>query len=327
MSRLADFIAPVADETLLARVICDLLGERDAAQLAALLAEIECLQLKRGDVLIRAGRGRRSPVRRDLRPAAHRGPRCRGHRDGRRRDRPRRHRGREEPAHRRRALGHRLRPARQRGRGDHAVPLREPEAPVSGGDDAPGPHRVAPRAAPRGHAWRLPRRRRRGLCRAAGRRPPRRRAACGLCGAAGVGACGPWYDLTPQQRSPGGTPRQAGHRPGGRRGSLRAHARRLAAAAGAKPLLRDLRGRRCLDAVDAALPAHGRPGAAGGPGRVCPGAHRTGRASGRPQRFHHDRARAAPAGSHLPALRHGGLAGPLPGSRPPSRPVGPAGRF
>ena len=55
MVRLADFIAPVADETLLARVICDLLGERDTAQLTALLAEIECLQLKRGDVLIREG--------------------------------------------------------------------------------------------------------------------------------------------------------------------------------------------------------------------------------------------------------------------------------
>ena len=55
MYGLADFIAPVADETLLARVICDLLGERDAAQLAALLAEIECLELKRGDVLIREG--------------------------------------------------------------------------------------------------------------------------------------------------------------------------------------------------------------------------------------------------------------------------------
>ena len=55
MRRLANFIAPVADETLLARVICDLLGERDAAQLAALLAEIECLELKRGDVLIREG--------------------------------------------------------------------------------------------------------------------------------------------------------------------------------------------------------------------------------------------------------------------------------
>jgi CRP-like cAMP-binding protein len=55
MYKLADFIAPVAVETLLARVICDLLGERDAAQLAALLAEIECLQLKRGDVLIREG--------------------------------------------------------------------------------------------------------------------------------------------------------------------------------------------------------------------------------------------------------------------------------
>jgi lysophospholipid hydrolase len=55
MSRLADFIAPVADESLLARVICDLLGERDAAQLAALLAEMECLELKRGDILYRQG--------------------------------------------------------------------------------------------------------------------------------------------------------------------------------------------------------------------------------------------------------------------------------
>src|SRR5207253_1212004 len=40
MSRLAEFITPVAHETLLARVICDLLGERDAAQLATLLAEV-----------------------------------------------------------------------------------------------------------------------------------------------------------------------------------------------------------------------------------------------------------------------------------------------
>jgi CRP-like cAMP-binding protein len=55
MSRLADFITPVAHETLLARVICDLLGERDAAQLAALLAEVECLDLKRGDILVREG--------------------------------------------------------------------------------------------------------------------------------------------------------------------------------------------------------------------------------------------------------------------------------
>ncbi|MCU0501569.1 MAG: cyclic nucleotide-binding domain-containing protein, partial [Anaerolineae bacterium] len=55
MQRFADFIAPVADETLLSRVICDLLGERDAAQLAALLAEIECLPLKRSDVLVREG--------------------------------------------------------------------------------------------------------------------------------------------------------------------------------------------------------------------------------------------------------------------------------
>jgi NTE family protein len=55
MSGLADFITPVAHETLLARVICDLLGERDAAQLGALLAEMECLELKRGDVLYRQG--------------------------------------------------------------------------------------------------------------------------------------------------------------------------------------------------------------------------------------------------------------------------------
>lgn len=55
MFGLADFITPVAHETLLAQVICDLLGERDPAQLAALLAEIECLQLKRGDVLYQQG--------------------------------------------------------------------------------------------------------------------------------------------------------------------------------------------------------------------------------------------------------------------------------
>ncbi len=55
MARLADFITPVAHETLLARVICDLLGERDTAALAALLAEMTTLELKRGDVLYRQG--------------------------------------------------------------------------------------------------------------------------------------------------------------------------------------------------------------------------------------------------------------------------------
>ncbi len=55
MSHLAEFITPVAHETLLARVICDLLGEHDAAQLAALLAEAQCVQLKRGEVLVREG--------------------------------------------------------------------------------------------------------------------------------------------------------------------------------------------------------------------------------------------------------------------------------
>ncbi len=55
MSRLAEFITPVAHETLLSRVICDLVGERDAAQLTALLAEVECLDVKRGDILVRQG--------------------------------------------------------------------------------------------------------------------------------------------------------------------------------------------------------------------------------------------------------------------------------
>ncbi|HEX9115394.1 MAG TPA: cyclic nucleotide-binding domain-containing protein, partial [Anaerolineae bacterium] len=55
MARLADFITPVADETLLARVICDWLGERDGAQLRALLAEVACVELKRGEVLVREG--------------------------------------------------------------------------------------------------------------------------------------------------------------------------------------------------------------------------------------------------------------------------------
>lgn len=53
MSGLAEFITPVAHETLLARVICDLFGERDVAQLTALLAEVTCLELKRGAVLYR----------------------------------------------------------------------------------------------------------------------------------------------------------------------------------------------------------------------------------------------------------------------------------
>src|SRR4030095_1610973 len=55
MYGLADFVAPVADETLLARVICDLLGERDAAQLCALLPEVKTQELKRGDLLYRQG--------------------------------------------------------------------------------------------------------------------------------------------------------------------------------------------------------------------------------------------------------------------------------
>jgi lysophospholipid hydrolase len=41
------------NRSLLAEVICDLLGEQDADNLASLLAEIECLSLKRGDILIR----------------------------------------------------------------------------------------------------------------------------------------------------------------------------------------------------------------------------------------------------------------------------------
>jgi lysophospholipid hydrolase len=48
-------IAPAARRALLARVVSDLLGELDPSQQAALVAEIECLQLKPGDVLIRQG--------------------------------------------------------------------------------------------------------------------------------------------------------------------------------------------------------------------------------------------------------------------------------
>lgn len=48
-------IAPAARKTLLAGVLCDLLGELDAQLRSTLLAEIECLQLRRGDVLIRPG--------------------------------------------------------------------------------------------------------------------------------------------------------------------------------------------------------------------------------------------------------------------------------
>lgn len=55
MAGLAEFITPVAHETLLARVVYDLFGERDTAQLAALLAEMTCLELKRGEVLYRQG--------------------------------------------------------------------------------------------------------------------------------------------------------------------------------------------------------------------------------------------------------------------------------
>jgi predicted acylesterase/phospholipase RssA/CRP-like cAMP-binding protein len=55
MLSLSQAIAPAACKTLLAGVVCDLLGELDAAQLAVLLAEMECLQLKRGEVLIRQG--------------------------------------------------------------------------------------------------------------------------------------------------------------------------------------------------------------------------------------------------------------------------------
>jgi CRP-like cAMP-binding protein len=56
-------------------------------------------------------------------------------------------------------------------------------------------------------------------------------------------------------------------------------------------------------------------------------ADRIGRAAGQPQRLHRYRTGAAPAGSRFPALGHGGLAGPLRRCRPPSSSVGPSGRF
>ncbi len=55
VSRLPEAIAKCASETLLAGVICDLLGELDDEQLAALLAEMECLHLKRGEALFHQG--------------------------------------------------------------------------------------------------------------------------------------------------------------------------------------------------------------------------------------------------------------------------------
>lgn len=55
MSTLSRAIAPAACRTLLAEVISDLLGELDTAQLDSLLSEVECMQLKRADILIRQG--------------------------------------------------------------------------------------------------------------------------------------------------------------------------------------------------------------------------------------------------------------------------------
>ena len=55
VSGLSMAIAPAARKMLLAGVVSDLLGELDAAHRAAFLAEMECLQLKRGDVLFRQG--------------------------------------------------------------------------------------------------------------------------------------------------------------------------------------------------------------------------------------------------------------------------------
>jgi predicted acylesterase/phospholipase RssA/CRP-like cAMP-binding protein len=54
--KLPPAVAPAAIELVLAGVVCDLLGELDAAQRAVLLAEIERLQLKQGDVLTQQGK-------------------------------------------------------------------------------------------------------------------------------------------------------------------------------------------------------------------------------------------------------------------------------
>jgi CRP-like cAMP-binding protein len=201
MSRLADFITPVAHETLLARVICDLLGERDAAQLAALLAQVECLELKRGDVLVREGEdadclfvviyGRLRIVARDAEGTETvvdeigRGDTV-GERTLLTGDLP----SATVYAVRDSAVGVITRPVFEN------LKLQYPE--------------VVTRLA------RIAFRRVQRLAAVAGRRPPGRGSARGLCRAAGVGPVWPWHDPAPQQRSPGWAPGHTGHSPGGR---------------------------------------------------------------------------------------------------------------
>ena len=194
-------------------------------------------------------------------------------------------------------LGHGLRPARQRGRGHHTSPLRDAAVPVSGRGGAPEPHRLAPGAARAGtqpgRGRRGPPARCRQRCRAAGRRAAggsggAHRGVRRLCRAAGVGAVD--ASATTLHLSSARLEELlgvAGHCPGRPRTSG-AGAGCLAAAAGAKLRLRDLRGGRRA----------GRPGrnaACGWPTGCCwwarataaPVSHRIGRAARAPQRFHH----------------------------------------
>jgi CRP-like cAMP-binding protein len=295
MSRLAEFITPVAYETLLARVLCDLLGERDATQLASLLAEVETVELKRGAVLYRQGQesdcmfvviyGRLRMVAKDpggtetvvdevgcgdtvgwksLMTGGVRSTTVYALRDS--------------------AVGAISRPVFETLTRQYPevimrlsrIALRRARHRTA----APGIFRasnalslaVVPAGAPRGA---IP------LAAFAGRL------------ASAVAASGTTLHLSSAAVAarlgrPGIAEVDAGDPAEPRAGCL-------AAGAGAKSRLRDLRSRRRLDAVDRALPAHGRSGAAGGPWRVRSGAHRAGRTARPPRRLDHDGVGAAPA--------------------------------
>ncbi len=331
ISRLSLAIAPAAAKTLLARVLCDLLGELDARLLATLLEEMECLELTRGEVLSRQGQdedrmfivvyGRLRVVCRDA--------------DGT--ETVLAEAGRGDTVGEGSLLTGEAPPGtvsalpRQCGRGHHPPALRDAAVPVPGRGGAPEPHSLAPgpaRARPeRGRGCRGAPAGCRQRSRGPGRHGRGRPAAYGFCGAAGGGALRARRDLAPERRAPGRASRRAGDCPDRPRGPLGAGADRLVAAAGAKLRLRGLRGGLRLDALDRTLRADGRPGDHGRCGGRCPRAHRTGRTPRAARRLHQGRTGAAPARRHRAAVWDGRLAGPPPRRGPRPRAAGPAGGF
>ena len=216
VSGLPETIAPAAGETLLAGVVSDLLGQLDAAELAALLAEMECLQLKRGDVLIRQGEdadrmfvvvyGRLRIVTHDAGGAETIVDEIgRGDTVGERSLLTGDVRSATVYALRDSAVGVITRPVFENLKRQYPevmtrlarIALRRVQRRAATPDafhatDAAG-FAVLPAGSPRG-----------------------RRAGCGLRRAAGVCPLSLWHDPASQQRPPGGAPGHAGHRPGGR---------------------------------------------------------------------------------------------------------------